>query len=155
MSERSTAGWVRYLELTGTVAVVISMLLVAYNVSRNVSVSKASNENFLYGIHEEIFADEATEPHLSEVMWRAETGQELSGVQHYQLKMHLRREINLWEIAFYRSIDGLMADGAWDDWDRAFSRRVVRLMPADMWAEIRTAYGEEFREHADRKFAAP
>ena len=89
----------------------------------------ASNENFLYKMHEEMFADEATEPPLAEVMWRAAADMPLSPIQEHQLKMHLRREVNMWEIAYYRSRAGLMADGAWDDWDRAFSGSITQRLP--------------------------
>ncbi len=141
------------LDLIGTVAVVCSMLLLAFNVSRSSTIMAASNENFLYKMHEEMFADEATEPPLAEVMWRAEAGLALSPVQEHQLKMHLRREVNMWEIAYYRSLDGLMADGAWDDWDRAFSGSITKRLPKQFWDSMKFAYGEDFAAHVDEQYA--
>ena len=152
MNQKFTVSLSSVLDLVSTLAVVASMLLVAYNVSRSIEVMQATNENFLYKIHEEMFADEATEPALAEVMWRAEAGMQLSPVQEHQLKMHLRREVNMWEIAFYRSRSGLMKESAWDDWDRAFSGNITNRLDERLWQSMRYAYAEEFASHVDEQY---
>lgn len=152
MNKESKISVSSVLDLVGTLAVVCSMLLLALNVSRSSKIMAASNENFLYKMHEEMFADEATEPPLAEVMWRAEAGLPLSPVQEHQLKMHLRREVNMWEIAYYRSLDGLMAEGAWEDWDRAFAGSITQRLPQRFWDAMKYAYGEDFAAHVDEQY---
>ncbi len=48
MAKRNLAEWAAVSEIIGTLAVVISLLFVAFNISQNTRVMQAANDNFLY-----------------------------------------------------------------------------------------------------------
>ena len=57
-------------ELSGTAAVIVSLLFVAYTINRNTLELQAANENFLYSIEEARCGDEANNPQLAEFVGR-------------------------------------------------------------------------------------
>ena len=54
MSMLDLSGWAALAEIVASVAVIVSLLLVAYSIKRNTDEMEVSNSNFLYQLDAEI-----------------------------------------------------------------------------------------------------
>ena len=82
MSKLKLADWAATAEIVGTVAVVVSLLFVGMSVKQNTAAVQAMNDNVLYEMTDTWYADIVTNPEVSELMIRYESGAELSASDH-------------------------------------------------------------------------
>lgn len=153
MKKLDLSGWAAIAEIVATVAVVVSLLLVAYSIKRNTEEMETSNSNFLYQLDERVTGDLSREPALAALYVKVARGDSLSDVEKFQY-MHLQhRYLTVWEIAWTQYRSESLAAIDWLDWDRYLSHYMTGTLPAEWWAEIRSNYKPEFAEHVDSKYA--
>jgi hypothetical protein len=66
-----------------------------------------------------------------------------------------RRYMNMWEMAYERYHEGLLAEVQWQSWNRAFEYDLVHLptgMPRQQWESGRITYGKSFAAHVDELY---
>jgi hypothetical protein len=152
MRKLDLSGWAAIAEIVATVAVVFSLLLVAYSIQRNTEEIEISNSNFLYQLELEISGDLSRDPGLASIFIKVAQGDTLSEIEKFQYLYVQHRYLTQWEIAWTQYKRGSLALVDWRDWDRYLSDYLTDAFPEELWIEIRSGYKPEFAEHVDGKY---
>ena len=147
------SGWAALAEIVATVAVVFSLLLVAYSIKRNTDEMETANSNFLYQLDAQIAGDLSRDVGLATMLLKMEQKEALSDVEKIQYVALQERYLGLLEIAWTQYKSGSLAFIDWRDWDMYLSDFVTDGLPKDWWIEMRSRYKPEFAEHVDSKYA--
>jgi len=153
MRKLGLSRWAAIAEIVATVAVVFSLLLVAYSIGRNTDEMETSNSNFLYQLDEHIGSDLSTDLRLATIFVKMGQNEALSDTEKFQYVALWERYLGVWEIAWtqYKSESLTFID--WRDWDVYLSDSVTGSLPEEWWIEIRSNYKPEFVEHVNGKYA--
>ena len=153
MRKTDLSRWAAISEIVATVAVVVSLLLVAYSIKRNTDEMETANSNFLYQLDEQITGDISRDAGLASIFVKAEQKEPLSDIEKFQYIYVWHRYLSVWEIAWTQYKSGSLSFIDWRDWDRYLSESFTEAMPEKWWIEIKSQYKPEFVEHVDAKFA--
>jgi len=152
MSMLDLSGWAALAEIVASVAVIISLLLVAYSIKRNTGEMEVSNSNFLYQLDAQIGGDISRDVRLATILLKMERKEDLTGVEKIQYVALQERYLGLLEIAWTQHKSGSLALIDWRDWDKYLSNYVTDGLPKEWWVEMRSIYKSEFAEHVDSKY---
>jgi len=152
MSMLDLSGWAALAEIIASIAVIISLLLVAYSIKRNTDEMEVSNSNFLYQLDAEISGDVSRDIGLATILDKVEREEALTGVERIQYVALQERYLGLLEIAWTQYKSGSLALIDWRDWDKYLTIFVVNGLPKELWAEMRSFYKTEFAEYVDSKY---
>ena len=144
ITKRKLDEWAAIAEIVGTVAVVASLLVVAYTVSRNTTVLQAASDNLIYQLQDEVFADTSADPGLAMLITKYMRGESLTDEEEYRYGQHVSRLVNRWELAYQRHRQGLMSDQQWIGWNRFYSAEIRNVFPVEWWPDWRFAYEPGF-----------
>ncbi len=153
MRKIDLSGWAAIAEIVATVAVVFSLLLVAYSIRRNTDEMETSNSNFLYQLDEQIAGDLSRDIRLATIFVKMGQKDALSDIEKFQYVKVQERYLGVWEIAWTQYKSGSLAFIDWRDWDQYLSDSVTGALPKAWWIDIRSDYKPEFAEHVDTKYA--
>jgi hypothetical protein len=145
--------WAALAEIIASVAVVISLLLVAYSIRRNTAEIELSNSNFLYQLDTEIGADMSRDATLATIVHKSKQNESLTGAEKVQFVALQERYLSILEVAWTQHRSGSLSDIDWRDWDGYLSHMLTGGLPEEWWLEIRSEYKDEFAEHVDSKYA--
>ena len=84
MAKRNLTERAAVSEIIGTLAVVISLLFVAFNVSQNTRVMQAANDNFLYETQDEILNTVVENSEFASIYLRHLNDGELTAVEEFR-----------------------------------------------------------------------
>ena len=143
--------WAALAEIVATVAVVLSLLLVAYSIKRNTDEMEITNSNFLYQLEAQIAGDLSRDVRLATMLLKMEQKEALTDVEKIQYVALQERYLGLLEIAWTQYKSGSLAFIDWRDWDKYLSDYVTDGLPEEWWIEMRSRYKPEFAEHVDSK----
>ena len=152
MSMLDLSGWAALAEIVATVAVVLSLLLVAYSIKRNTDEMETSNSNFLYQLDAQIAGDLSRDVRLVTMILKMEQKETLTDVEKIQYVAFQERYLGLLEIAWTQYKRGSLAFIDWRDWDKYLSDFVTDGLPKEWWIERRSRYKPEFAKHVDSKY---
>ena len=153
MSMLDLSGWAALAEIVGTVAVVLSLLLVAYSIKRNTDEMEITNSNFLYQLDAQIAGDLSRDVGLATMLVKMAQEKALTDVEKIQYVALQERYLGLLEIAWTQYKSGSLAFIDWRDWDKYLSDFVTDGLPKEWWIECRSRYKPEFADHVDSKYA--
>ena len=153
MRKLSLSDWASLAEISATVAVVVSLILVVVSLERNTAVTQASNDNFIYELQFARTRDIVSSPEMASIYVKQRSGQELSAEEQERFYWDKMQELSTWELAFNRHRDGLFSTQQWESWDVYFKVSFPDQFSADSWAEVRDFYAEDFRNHLDAVYA--
>ncbi|MEQ1854993.1 MAG: hypothetical protein ABL963_00905 [Longimicrobiales bacterium] len=143
-------------ELTGAIAVVISVLYLAWQVRGQVQ------ETRLTAIHEvsvgfrEGIAATFMDRQLAELFVKAKDGAEgLPEADRLQFVAFIQRNYRVWEDAFYQHRQGRLDDPHWHSMDRQYSSFLSWPGVRWVWSIRREFYTPQFREYVDSLKPAP
>jgi hypothetical protein len=145
-------GWAALAEIVASVAVIISLLLVAYSIKRNTDEMKLSNSNLLYQLDAQIGGDISRDVGLATLLHKMKRKEDLTGVEKIQYIALQERYLGLLEIAWTQYKSGSLTLIDWRDWDTYLSDFVTHGLPNEWWLEMRSLYKPEFAEHVDHKY---
>ena len=154
MSMLDLSGWAALAEIVATVAVVVSLLLVAYSIKRNTAEVETANSNFLYQLDTEIGADISRDATLATIIFKVKQKESLMGAEKIQYVALHERYLSVLEVAWTQHRSGSLSDIDWRDWDKYLSGILTGGLPEEWWLEIRSEYKHEFAEHVDNKYTA-
>jgi hypothetical protein len=140
-------------EIIASVAVVISLLLVAYSIRRNTAEVELSNSNFLYQLDTQIGADLSGDTALAILIHKINQKETLTGAEKVQYVAFQERYLSVLELAWTQHKSGSLSDIDWHDWDKYLSDTVTGGLPEEWWLEIRGLYKYEFAKYVDSKYA--
>ena len=153
MSMFDLTGWAALAEIVASVAVILSLLLVAYSIKRNTDEMETANSNFLYQLDAQIAGDLSRDVRLATMFLKMEQKEALTDVEKIQYVALQERYLGLLEIAWTQYKSGSLAFIDWRDWDKYLSDFVTDGLPKEWWIEIRSRYKPEFADHVDSKYA--
>ena len=99
MSMLDLSGWAALAEIVASVAVVVSLLLVAYSIKRNTAEIETSNSNFLYQLDAEIAGDLSRDVRLATIFLKMKQNETLTDVEKFQYVTLQERHLGVLEIA--------------------------------------------------------
>lgn len=130
--------WASIAEIAGTIAVVISLLFVAYSLERNTIAVSGQGVNEMYDANREIQLILLAHPELESIIDAGrKDAANLSGQERLQYLRYLTLCLDIWEKAITRENDGLINEkviAGWHQWYHDFFRR---HLTKDMWGEIK------------------
>ena len=153
MEQRRLTKWAAISEMIAAAAVVISLLLVAYNIKRNTDEMETSNSNFLYQLDEQVTGDLSRDPRLASIFVKVAQEESLSDVEKFQFMYVQHRYLGVWEIAWTQYKSGSLSVVDWRDWNQYLSNTLTTSLPMEWWIEIRSDYKPEFAVHVDAAYA--
>ena len=129
--------WAAVAEIVGTVAVVVSLLFVAYSVNRNSWVIQASNDNFIYELEFARTRDIVSSPGMASIYVKQRRGEELSEEEQERFYWDTMQELSTWELAFNRHRDGLFSTQQWVGWNNYYIVSFTERFPEDSCQDCR------------------
>jgi hypothetical protein len=152
MNTLNLPDWAALAEIVGTVAVVISLLFVAYSIKRNTGEMETTNSNFLYQLDAQIGADLSLDVGLATMILKMKQQEALTDVEKIQYVALQERYLAIMEIAWTQYKSGSLSSIDWRDWDKYLSDYVIDGLPKEWWLECRSGYKPEFAELVDSKY---
>lgn len=150
MSKRTLREWAAVAEIAGTIAVIVSLLFVAYSIQQNTEQLRLHNSNYLYEQQNSALDTLISQPLLLEAIVKNDEGAQLSATERLLLSTFASQSVNRWEMAFWWHQRGQMSDIDWKDWDQFFRISVATGLRQEDWVEMRSLYSEEFVRHLDQ-----
>lgn len=139
-----------WVEITGLIAVVTSLVFVGLEIRQNSQASKTANQHALLEMalnyQNTIMQDEE----LSEIYQAMLEGSEpgLTKEQQGRASQIRGNQFNLWESAFYAHDTGQLNDELWAAWN-GFNRSLINDQHRAWWKKNRQGFGESFSSHVD------
>ncbi len=154
MKKRGVVEWAAISGILETIAVVASLLFVAYSMKQNTAVMQSMNDNFVYQIQDERLSDIVNNVELASLEIKVRNNLEITEVEKHRMLAQNLRELNMWELAYVRYQQGLYSFEQWDAWNRYYSIDLVEKLPEDWWAEVKPWYGDgDFARLVDVAYA--
>lgn len=140
-------------DIIGGVAVVISIIYLAYQVGENTDALKVQTSQALLELHIQRAAWYQDLDHV-EVMLRGDSKpSSLSSAEWAMYTKDKATAFNLWEQANYGYRLGGVDEEQWASWDRYFAYSLCTPGTLYFWEIERHAWGEPFQEHIDKHLA--
>ena len=137
MQKLSLSQWASVAEIGGTVAVVISLLLVAISLERNTAAVSAENADDLYDAFRQIELVVLNNSELANITIRgAANPDSISEAETEIYKMWATQYLDLWERTLIREKDGLIQPGTLEGWDEWYGDWVIRHLTYQMWKDL-------------------
>lgn len=115
------------LELIGIVAVIVSILILGYEIRQNTDTSAAQAVFELNESARQTLFQEATDPNLASLISKAEKDLEaLSELERYMYGRWVFAHVNLFESAWRYSRRGVIGDAEMEGWKTAFCGYMAR-----------------------------
>lgn len=151
MKKLTLTEWAAAGEIVGTVAVVVSLLFVAYSINRNTEAMQASSENILFERHTDLANYFMTDPSLAELMVKQRTGDdELSETEAIRWEKYELNMLDLWSLAHSRYQRQLLSEDQWLTWDRYFTHMFsneAEAISEGRWEELQYGFDTGFWDH--------
>jgi hypothetical protein len=143
--------WAAVGEIVGTVAVVISLLFVAYSINRNTDATQASSENILFERHTELANQFMLDPTLAELMVKRRNGDpDMTEVEVIRWEKYELNMLDIWALAHSRYQRELLSEDQWETWDRYFTHMFSKESEAiskERWEELQYGFETKYWEH--------
>ena len=144
------AEWANISEIVGTLAVVVSLLLLVRSVDQNTKVITASEANNIWDSWRQIAVlPVLNNAQLADVSSKVLDSQELSIAEQRQWDVYLSAQIDLFAQLFERRNSGLISAEYWDYWENGFwSDWKIRDF-ARIYEGSRDYYSDAFKNYID------
>lgn len=156
MSKLALRDWASIAEIIGTIAVVISLLFVAYSINHNTAVLQSLNDNLLYEYDDRSIDAVLTDPSMAAILVKLDNAETLSDIQRERFEQYRVRTVNMWELAHDRYVDGLFPEDKWHGWSDALAKALTegpRRLPRESWDAVKPFYGSEFALIVDKAYS--
>lgn len=153
MSKLSLTEWAEIGEVVATIAVVASLLFVAYSIRQNTDALHGASENVLFERHLELVNQFTADPSLAEIMvtmrGEAPTLNEIDAYRWERYKVNL---LDIWVLAYMRHQDDLLSDRQWRAWDGYFTdlfANGAEKIDKAFWDRYRSGFDAGFWAHVN------
>ena len=97
----------RWLTLGANIGVLIGLILLLFELDQNLDIVRAQTRNDLATTSIEFLFDQATSPHLAEIIVRSNLGEELSDVETVMYRSRSEAAFRYWENVHYQYRQGM------------------------------------------------
>ena len=139
--------WAHFAEISGAVAVVVSLLYVGIQVSENTDAQLGETEMNLFSLGydwDKWYQDVAF---VAVVAKANEDLASLSTVERLQFEKHVMMGLNLWEYALSSHARGQIDDDEWRAWNNYFAGELKKKEWLAIYHEYQDGYPEGFQKH--------
>lgn len=151
MKKLTLTDWAAVGEIVGTIAVVVSLLFVAYSIDRNTDATQASNENILFERHTALANLFLADPTLAELLLKKRSGDSgLSEVESIRWEKYELGMLDIWALAHSRYERSLLSEEQWVAWDRYFTyifSEGTESISRERWGELNYGFEQRFWSH--------
>ena len=147
MKNRILKKWATIAEITASIAVVVSLMFVGFQLHRNTTELRATHSNDLYDAIREIELAMISAPHLVDVYtngWNTDradmTDQEIAVFRQY-----LVQSFTVWEQAHARMLDGSMSEADYERWKDIFAEYLRQGVTREDFDEMIPWMNEKFK----------
>ncbi len=151
MKKLTLTEWAATGEIVGTIAVVISLLFVAYSINRNTDATQASSENILFERHTELANQFMVNATLAELMVKRRNGNaNLTEVESIRWEKYELNMLDIWALAHNRYQRELLSEDQWVTWDRYFTYMFSNegeAISKTRWEELQYGFDTQFWRH--------
>lgn len=144
------ADWASVAEIIGTLAVIVSLLLLVRSVDQNTEVITASEANNIWESWRQVAVlPVLNNSQLAEVRSKVMDSQQLSTVEQIQWDVYLSAQIDLFAQLFERRSSGLISEEYWGYWSGGFWAVWETNDFARIYDRDRDYYSATFKEYVD------
>ena len=147
--------WSAVAEIVGTAGIVISLQFVAYTVNRNTIELRSTNENAAIQMNDEIIAGLLSNTDVFSIVDKRDNGQELTQIENWGMTVFTLRQLNVWEMGFYRHLDGVYSPERWEAANEGYASGLIDGFSAcdkECWEFYKIGFGAEFVRHVDAEY---
>ena len=138
MRKLNLSDWASVAEIAGTVAVVISLLFVAFSLERNTTAVSGQTTDDLARELSQIDLIVLTNPELMMVTIKGRVDPDgLSELEREQYKNWAMMYLDVWERMHHREKEGLIQPQTIEGWNEYFAEWAKRNLTREIWKEIR------------------
>ena len=136
-------------EITGAVAVVISLIYVGVSVNQNTNALMVANHQALVALDQDTTSWFQDPDFGAAYILALDDMAKLSDVQRHQVGSFIAGKFNAWEFAFLTHENGMMEDNIWQGWEGHY--RTVLVLPAGrwFWSIEGGSFSPSFRNYVD------
>lgn len=140
----------RWLSLGANVGVLARLLLLVLELSQNREMMRAQTRHEIAARIVTLLLVPASNEQLADLMYRAETGGELTPQELFQFKMRTNALLRYWEDVHYQYRVGLYDDIEFSKQREAWKAALKRSDGMrDYWCEVRTLYSPQYTSEMD------
>lgn len=151
MNKPTLTEWAAIGELIATVAVVISLIFVAFSIRQNTSALQGTTENLVFEKHSELASLFIADESMAEILGKVRSGESsLTEVEAIRWEKYILNLLDVWALAYHRHRDDLLADTQFQAWDDYFARLFccqAEQLSAERWDELRYGFDAGFWNH--------
>lgn len=153
MRKLTLTEWAALGEVVATVAVVISLLFVAYTIGQNTAALQGASDNILFERHAELANQFTADPSLAAIMVKMRSDDpQLSDVEAIRWEKYQFNLLDIWALAYMRHQADLLSERQWQAWDVYFIdlfRRGGERITRQRWNRLRRGFDAGFWAHVD------
>jgi len=155
MRKLSLSEWASVAEICGTVAVVISLILVVISLERNTTALSSENADDLYDGIRQIELVVLNNSDLANITARGTANPDsLSQAEKEIYKMWAAQYLDLWERTLVRQRQGVIQSETLEGWDDWFGEWTSKHLTYEMWKDLEWNWTEgSLRERVEAAYA--
>lgn len=141
--------WAHVAEITGAIAVVVSLLYVGIQIRENTDAQLSQTEMNLFSLGFQL--DEwHMDPAFVAIVAKGEADYDaLTELERRQFDRHVGMTLNLWAYAWKSHVRGQIDDEEWRAWDSWARAELEKPSWQTVYARIRHGYHLDFQRHLD------
>jgi len=135
----------RWSETAGLVAVIVSLLLLAWEIRENTQIATAQANLELNAMANEVLISEGQNPQLAALLVRAEDDRDsLSRAEYRQFQTHVYTMINALDAAHGFFVQGVLDEEDFSGWREYSCHYIAGKSVNEVWESFKPTFGEEF-----------
>jgi hypothetical protein len=156
MARRSLEQWASIAEIVASVAVILSLVYLAYEVRQNTRAMQATARQEFAAQDMAFFATALDPTIVAQARAKLENGEDLTPVEHSQLVNREHMNFRIFENAHYQFKKGALEASEWERYRRIVQRQICEYELAQtMWAQFFFAPEFESEVNEIREGCAP
>ena len=146
MRKRTLQDWASIAEIVGAVAVVVSLIYVAFQIRDNTR-ALVSNSRQELAAQDMVYLSSVLDPTvLAVAQAKFVTGETLTDVEFSQLAERQHLNFRIFENAYYQYTIGVLEESQWKRYSEIIGQVICEAPASDMWARLRGGFTEAFRD---------
>ena len=152
MKKPSIKNWAAIAEITGTVAVIVSLVFVVRSIDQNTKAIEAAEANNIWEAWREVgVLPVINNADFAAVYAKAEGSESLSAAEQAQWDFYQGAQFDIWAQLFDLYRDGLISQKKWDYWDNGYWRNWQQNQYDQAWEQIAGAYDPDFQQYINSR----
>ena len=141
--------WAAISEIVGNAAVIISLLIVAFQISQNTTAIRAQIDNQWYDSQHAELSDSVNNTELLALSIKVYKGEPLDEIEQERYDLLAFRHMIHWEQGYARHKNGFVESAQWLAIDKSYSTDSPDFVSEEWWRENNYHFREDFIEHVD------